>query len=123
MHAHLEVVANWPDGSPRTCIMRFRDEEPMDFHDPYIGSSTVVCDREKCASVQGFTMGPQGWTIWRFVLWKFGWFRNRPNFSRLEMAAAKKALAAIGCEFMRYERWNIGARGRPRDILLKHRGE
>lgn len=123
MHAHLETVALSQDGTPCVYIMRFRDEEPMDFHDPYIGSATVNRDGEKRAIVQGFTMGPQGWTMRRFLLWKLGWYRNRPNFSRLEMAAARKALAEAGCDLMRYERWNIGAKGRAKDIPLRPKAD
>lgn len=117
MHANLEAIA-WRGEKPYIWIMRFRDKPPADFYDPYIGSAVVTADVAGRATVQGFTMSPKGWTLWRFVRWWSGLDRQRANFTKAEMRAALSALAETDCAEMFYERWNTGE-ARPKPIPIR----
>lgn len=120
MRATLQPIAYRSDGSPNIWIMRFHENHNAVFGDPYVGSAVVIADEAGRAIVQGFSMSPKGWGLWRFLRWWSGLDRQRANFTKAEMRAAMVALADAECSEMFYERRNTGEE-RPKGIPLKRK--
>jgi hypothetical protein len=114
MKATLQPIAHRADRSPYIWIMRFHQDSDAVFGDPYVAIAVVVEDDRRLATVQGLVMSPQAWSLWRFLLWWLGWYRDRPNFPADAWRAAVKALSEIGSREMLFDRKN----GRERSVRV-----